>query len=262
MDKKIIATVLGVVCIVAISVLAFTTSRKAEFVVSAIEYTPDKVFEGENVTITVSIKNVGNIRGTYEAVLMLNNVKMSAKKISLDPGKEENIIFSIIAGKKGNYTVKVGEKTILLTIHPRIFQGAFLEYKVEGIALFLPISGSLRLEIVEVTDQNYTVLMTPIGIPFAKPQTIIYKFGEVAAPLANVSTSNMQNVDEEFIQTSIGMQKVLHYYSSENITETGIVKMHSYIDKDTGLPLLIQTEGPGYWLKVEISDTNMEWLKR
>ena len=71
----------------------------------------------------------------------------------------------------------------------------------------------------------------------------------------------MEYVGEEYISTSLGTRKVLHYYY-ENTTDTETTRTDYYIDKDTGLPLLMQSEGTSFWLKIEISDTNLEWLKR
>ena len=103
--------------------------------------------------------------------------------------------------------------------------------------------------------------MTFTGIPFAKPETRTYRVGEISCPLANLTTENMEYVGEEFITTSIGTRKVLHYYY-ENVTKTGTTKTDIYVDKDTKLLLLMRAEGTGFWAKIEISDTNMEWLKR
>jgi len=260
MEKKL--AFIAVICIlvaIAAGVLAFVLTQKAEFEVSNLRYSPSKVFAGENVTISVDVKNVGNAEGSYDATLTIEGSDVETKTVRLAPGEEKTIYFMVRLEVEGNYTVKVGDETLTLTVYPKLFEGAFLEYKVEGMAFIFPISGTIRLEIIEVTDENYTVLMTPTGIPFLKPETRTYRFGEVV--LSNLTIEDMEYVGEEYISTSLGTRKALHYYY-ENTTETGTTKSDYYVDKDTGLPLLMQFEGTGFWLKIEISDTNMEWLKR
>lgn len=259
MEKKLVFIAIGIICIIAIGGLVFLLTQKAEFEVSNIRYSPSRVFVGEKVTISVDIKNIGNAEGSYDATLTIGETNIETKTVRLVPNEEKTISFIVSLEKEGNYTVKIGDKTLILTIYPKLFKGAYLEYKCEGLALIIPISGTVRLEIIEVTDENYTVLTTPTGIPFLKPETRTYRIGEVA--LSDISIGDMRYVGEEFISTSFGTRKALHYYY-ENVTETGTTKTDYYIDKDTKLPLLMQSEGPGFWVKIEISDTNMEWLKR
>jgi len=257
MRKKLAFTVIGIICIVAIGALTFMLTQKADFEVSNIRYSPSKVFAGENITISADIKNVGNAEGSYDATLTIEGTDIETKTVRLAPREEKTIHFTVRLEKEGNHTIKIGDETLTLTVHPKLFKGAYLEYKVEGIALIVPISGTLRLEIIEVTDENYTVSMTPTGIPFLKPETRTYQIGEIV--FSNLTVEDMEYMGEESISTSLGTRKVFHYYY-ENVTET--TKTDYYIDKDTRLPLLMQSEGTGFWVKIEISDTNMEWLKR
>ena len=257
--KKLAFLAVGIICIVAIGSLAFILTQKADFEVFNIRHSPSKVFAGERVTVSVDIKNVGKAEGSYDATLTIEGTNVETKTVRLAPGEEKTIHFTVRLEKEGNYTVKIGDKTLTLTVYPKLFKGAYLEYKVEGIAFIVPVSGTIRLEIIEVTDENYTVSMTPIGIPFLKPETRTYRKGEMA--LSNLSIEGMEYMGEENISTSLGTRRALHYHQ-ENVTKTGTTKTDYYIDKDTKLPLLMQSKGTGFWVKIEISDTNMEWLKR
>lgn len=250
--------IIGAIIVVLIAGFVFRIYPRAKFEVSDIKFSPSKVFTGEKVTIFVDVRNVGNAKGVYEATLIVNGIKVESKSITLEAGETKTVSFELVRDVAGDYTIEVGQKKVVLEVNPRIFLGAYIEYEVKGLALIIPISGLIRLEVINITEENYTVLMTPTNISGLNPETKTYRFDEPAGPGI---TENMTYVGEEYLSTAIGTRKVLHYYY-ENATEGGITKTNIYLDKDSKLMLLYQAEGSGFWLKISVSDTNMEWLKR
>jgi beta-glucosidase len=65
----------------------------------------DKINRGENINITVNVKNTGSLKGKETVLLYLNDVAASVsrpnkqlkafKKIELDPGHAEQINFTL-----------------------------------------------------------------------------------------------------------------------------------------------------------------------
>jgi len=98
-----------------------------------------KINKGENINITVTVKNTGLLKGKETVLLYLNDVAASVtrpnkqlkafKKIELDPGQEENLSFSLTPYdlsfigidlkrivEQGDFKVMVGKETVNFTV--------------------------------------------------------------------------------------------------------------------------------------------------
>jgi hypothetical protein len=75
---------------------------------------------GENVTITANVANNGGQEGTYIAELKLNGETVEAKEVTLGPGQNRQVTFTLSGMDYGQYEVEVaglsGEFTVSRTI--------------------------------------------------------------------------------------------------------------------------------------------------
>lgn len=111
---------LAIVLVLAISLAAtYLLWPAAKFEVSSIEVTPSQVFVGEDATISVEIKNVGNAHGTYKATLLVNNIEVETKDVSLSEKEAKTITFIVTMDADGDYTIRIGEQTDTLVVNRR-----------------------------------------------------------------------------------------------------------------------------------------------
>ena len=87
------------------TILAYT--RPAAFTVSELTVTPDKINPGEKVTISVSVSNTGDLTGSYELDLMVNDKLVETEEVTLTGGATEGLVFTLTEDKPGSYTVSV-----------------------------------------------------------------------------------------------------------------------------------------------------------
>jgi len=73
-----------------------------------VDVEPAKVMVGETANITAEVKNYGTSQATYAAKLTVDGVDMQTKDITLAPGAEGTITFSLVENTRGTYTVAVG----------------------------------------------------------------------------------------------------------------------------------------------------------
>lgn len=253
----IIAVIIIGICVGAYF-FVFAPAPKAEFRIEELEVSPSETYVGGTITVSAQIDNVGNAIGTYECTLEVNDVKVETKEVTLSAGETETVTFEISEDTEGEYSVRIGGKTATVTFSPIIFQGAYIEYTLKGFALIIPIEGTVRMEIVEITEDDFTVTMTATGLPgILKPKTETYPLEEEIAPTGPVPEGS-KLVGEETISTAIGTRKVLHYYYY-NVTDES--ETDYYTDKLTNLPLLMIGKGEGWSMEVAISDTNIKWLE-
>jgi len=88
------------------AILAYT--RPADCTGSNLVITPTEVGIGEEVTINLLITNSGDLTGSYEAVLKIDDVEVETEEVTLSGGDNVAVSFSISLDAEGVYTVAVG----------------------------------------------------------------------------------------------------------------------------------------------------------
>jgi beta-glucosidase len=114
--------------------LSYTT-----FQTSGLKVEKDKINMGENITISVTVKNTGSLKGKETVLLYLNDVAASVsrpnkqlkafKKIALNPGQSENLSFTLTPYdlsfigvdlnrivEPGDFRVMVGNETATFSV--------------------------------------------------------------------------------------------------------------------------------------------------
>lgn len=77
----------------------------AHFSVSNLGITPDRVKQGESVTISAVVTNTGEVPGSYSVVLKVKGAVESIEEVSLAPGGSQGVSFSVIKDTPGFYQV-------------------------------------------------------------------------------------------------------------------------------------------------------------
>jgi hypothetical protein len=84
------------------TVVAEATFDLGEFIISPVE-----AREGETVSISFRVTNVGNTRGVYKAGLRIDGVEVCKLDIDLAPGQTELATFAVAENAAGEYKVEV-----------------------------------------------------------------------------------------------------------------------------------------------------------
>lgn len=79
----------------------------AEFEVSNLSIIPSKVEAGENVIVSVTVQNNGELRGEYNLELKVDGKIENRKKLPLGVGKSKEITFNLKKKKEGMYKIEV-----------------------------------------------------------------------------------------------------------------------------------------------------------
>lgn len=109
---------IGVGIILAISVITVAILQlkgRAEFEVTSLTISPE-VEAGENFTITAIIKNVGESKGTFTAILFIGDVQVEAKNVTIPAGATRTVHFSLVEDIEGTYIAKVGGVSKTFTV--------------------------------------------------------------------------------------------------------------------------------------------------
>ena len=81
----------------------------ATFIVSDLTVTPEEAEAGDEVTVSVTVTNVGKAEGSYTVVLEINGVAEDTKTVVLAGEASTIVEFIVTRAGKGTYSAEVGE---------------------------------------------------------------------------------------------------------------------------------------------------------
>ena len=70
-------------------------------------YLPPRLISEEDVTISVLVINTGDLTGTYEVTLKIDNVTVASKDVTLAGGASQTVTFTTAKDAAGVYTIDV-----------------------------------------------------------------------------------------------------------------------------------------------------------
>ena len=97
-----------------LAILAST--RPASFALENLIISPPEIITGQNINISVSIKNNGDLDGEKEIVLRINGQEVDSQKVKLGGQVETKVTFSLTPVTAGEYTAEIGGLTTVFTV--------------------------------------------------------------------------------------------------------------------------------------------------
>src|SRR4030042_1053832 len=85
-----------------------TEPEPANFSVSDLTITPNKAVIGSPVDVEILVTNSGDLGGTYEATLYIDNVVEEKKEVTLDGNSSQKVSFTVNKTLAKFYSVNVG----------------------------------------------------------------------------------------------------------------------------------------------------------
>lgn len=77
----------------------------AYFTVKDLAVIPDRVKQGENITVSTIVTNTGEVAGNHSLVLKIKGVVEAVEEVSLGPGASQRVAFDVIKDMPGFYQV-------------------------------------------------------------------------------------------------------------------------------------------------------------
>ena len=92
----------------------------AAFTASALTISPTEVDVGATVTISIQVANTGDVTGSYEVTLKVDNVVVATKDVTLAGGASQKVTFTTAKDMAGTYTVNVDGLSGTFAVKPPI----------------------------------------------------------------------------------------------------------------------------------------------
>ena len=93
----------------------------AIFTVSTLTISPTEVDIGERVTISILVTNIGEVEGSYEAVLKIDGAPVATKVVTLGAGKSTKVVFPVTRDVAATYQVEVDGQVGQFTVVKHVF---------------------------------------------------------------------------------------------------------------------------------------------
>jgi hypothetical protein len=132
MKNALVRTLLfSTIVIAAVSLLACaaqTPLTPASFEVISLKVSPSEVLEGQEVTVTASVVNNGNMPGNFDEPLTVNGEQAPAKAVTIQPGATRTVTYTISRSKSGTYSVSLYNANVKFNVDAMTEQETELKY--------------------------------------------------------------------------------------------------------------------------------------
>jgi hypothetical protein len=110
----------------------------AAFTVSELSINPLITDSGKNVDVSTIVKNTGDLAGTYQTILSIDDVAVETKEVTLDGGGSMTVSFSFTPDTVGQHKVSIG--------------GLLAPFKVESPPPLLPPPAATKASKLELNS--------------------------------------------------------------------------------------------------------------
>jgi hypothetical protein len=100
-------------------------NRPASLIVTKFALTPGEVAPGETVKASIEVNNQGDLSGTYEANLKLDNAAVQTRAVTLNGGSSETIVFNISSDTVGEHKATIGDMVATFVVKKTLSPAAF-----------------------------------------------------------------------------------------------------------------------------------------
>jgi len=153
--------------------------RPAAFMVSGLQINPNSVNLGENINISAVISNTGELEGSYQADLRINDVTVQTKEVSLYSGQNTMVSFDIVPDKFGIYQVSIGDLLGSFNVKPEpppLFNGIAIRPEITSF-IVTPTYDQANNQLVNAVVV-YHINQTLDTFPDAGLMLMVFRDGE------------------------------------------------------------------------------------
>jgi hypothetical protein len=100
-------------------------TRPAGFTIDDLSVTPEEVNLGESISISVLVTNTGDLTGSYEVSLEIDNVVAQIKEVTLDGHDSKTLTFQTVLEVAGEHNISIGTESRLLQVEKPLARTAF-----------------------------------------------------------------------------------------------------------------------------------------
>jgi hypothetical protein len=138
------------------------SQKPAEFEVGPITFEPATVMVGDLFAATATVKNIGDVAGTYTATFTIDGQEMGKKDITIEPRNNKEASFQFSKTSPGTYNLAIGDSSATMTVYS--WSPYTIQYNEEEfVHLGIYVSG----------ENGHIVRFTPPTKPFRIQKIVV-----------------------------------------------------------------------------------------
>lgn len=101
------------------------SKKPAVFEIESLTISPSGIMVGDSAIVTATVRNVGDIAGSYTASLLLDGQELESRDVLVPPRQSRSVRFDVTKTVAGSYELTVADSSAVLTVydwHPYLIQ--------------------------------------------------------------------------------------------------------------------------------------------
>ncbi len=126
------------------------------FAVAPLQVDPSPAKQGDDVTLVTSVKNTGDIAGTFAGKLLVDGEELLTQPVEVAPGQTMDVTYDLTADRAGAYELALGDATAdFLIVKPvRLANGYVVKRSVSGGRASLTVTNKTGSDAVAVLTRS------------------------------------------------------------------------------------------------------------
>jgi hypothetical protein len=137
------------------------------FTVAPLQVDPSPAKLGDDVTLTTTVRNTGDIAGTFGGRLLVDGSELLKQPVEIGPGQSKDVAYDLTADRAGKYVLSLGdaEAGFIIVKPVRLANGYVVKRRVSG--------GRASVTVTNKTGSDAIAVLTRAGSK-ANPVLAVY----------------------------------------------------------------------------------------
>ncbi len=126
------------------------------FAVAPLQVDPSPAKLNDAVVLTTSVKNTGDLAGTFGGVLLVNGNELLRQPVELKPGQTRDVTYDLTADRAGEYELALGDATArFVIVKPvRLANGYVIKRSATGGKAYMSVSNKTGSDAVALLTRS------------------------------------------------------------------------------------------------------------
>jgi hypothetical protein len=126
------------------------------FVVAPLQVEPSPAKLGDDVVLTTSVQNTGDIGGTFGGALLVDGQELMAQPVEIAPGQTKDVTYDITADVDGEYQLQLGDAAVeFVIVEPvRLANGYVVKRSATGGRAYMTIKNKTGADAIALLTRT------------------------------------------------------------------------------------------------------------
>jgi hypothetical protein len=126
------------------------------FAVARLQVSPSPAKLGDDVTLTTSVENTGDLAGTFSGRLLVDGHELLKQPVELKPGQTREVTYDLTADRAGEYELALGDATAdFVIVKPvRLANGYVIKRSPSGGKAYVKVTNKTGLDAVAALTRS------------------------------------------------------------------------------------------------------------